>query len=91
VHLRNRSGRTPLFLAAHAGLVDNVRLLRQSGAHLHAEELTAAELNAQRDENRHIWALAGVGEDIPQQNGHHKNGSNGHERREANGEVNGLA
>jgi hypothetical protein len=48
-------------------------------------------LNAQREENRHIWVLAGVGEDIPQQNGHHKNGSNGHERREANGEVNGLA
>ncbi|KAK5689918.1 hypothetical protein LTS12_028841 [Elasticomyces elasticus] len=42
VHLRNRANRTPLFLAANAGLSGHVDLLRQSGAHLHAEEREAA-------------------------------------------------
>src|SRR5690606_19104142 len=36
VHLRNRDGRTPLFVAAKAGRIRNVRLLTESGAHLHA-------------------------------------------------------
>lgn len=42
VHLRNREGRTPVFLAAKAGMAKNVELLRKSGAHLHAEELEVA-------------------------------------------------
>ncbi|KAM5437333.1 hypothetical protein McanMca71_001054 [Microsporum canis] len=58
VHIRNNSGKTPLFLAANAGLVDHVELLRRSGAHLHADELTVAELHAKRRPD--IWALAGV-------------------------------
>ncbi|DAA77269.1 TPA_exp: Uncharacterized protein A8136_6529 [Trichophyton benhamiae CBS 112371] len=68
VHLRNNTGKTPLFLAANAGLVDHVELLRRSGAHLHADELAVAELHARRLPD--IWALAGV--DVPsstQQNG----------------------
>ncbi|PGH26915.1 60kDa lysophospholipase, partial [[Emmonsia] crescens] len=48
VHLRNRAGRTALFLAANAGLIEHVRLLRQSGAHLHADERAVAELHARR-------------------------------------------
>ena len=44
VHLRNMDGHTPLYLAADAGLVDNVILLRESGAHLHAEEIDIARL-----------------------------------------------
>ncbi|OAL67239.1 lysophospholipase [Trichophyton rubrum] len=61
VHLRNNTGKTPLFLAANAGLVDHVELLRRSGAHLHADELAVAELHARRLPD--IWALAGV--DVP--------------------------
>ena len=60
VHMRNftASGRTPLFLAANAGLVPHVLLLRQAGAHLHTEELETAELHArQRPE---VWKLAGI-------------------------------
>lgn len=60
VHIRNftNGGRTPLFLAANAGLISHVRLLRQAGAHLHAEELETARLHArQRPE---AWELAGV-------------------------------
>lgn len=60
VHARNYtgSGRTPLFLAANAGLVSHVHLLRQAGAHLHAEELGTATLHAkQRPE---VWAAAGL-------------------------------
>jgi 60kDa lysophospholipase len=41
VHLRNSAGRTPLFLAASAGLAEHVELLRKSGAHLHADERAA--------------------------------------------------
>lgn len=48
VHVRNRVGRTPLFLAAQAGLPDHVELLLRSGAHLHADERRVAELHAQR-------------------------------------------
>lgn len=60
VHSRNRtgSGRTPLFLAANAGLMGHVSLLRQAGAHLHAEELSTATLHArQRPE---VWNAAGL-------------------------------
>lgn len=58
MHLRNYAGRTPLFLAANAGLPDHVRLLRESGAHLHADEHGVAELHARR--RPEVWALAGV-------------------------------
>ena len=44
VHLRNMDGHTPLYLAADAGFLDNVILLRESGAHLHAEEIDIASL-----------------------------------------------
>lgn len=60
VHSRNYtgSGRTPLFLAANAGLAGHVHLLKQAGAHLSAEELGTATLHArQRPE---IWAAAGL-------------------------------
>ncbi|GES58077.1 lysophospholipase [Aspergillus terreus] len=59
VHLRNRQGRTPLFLAANAGLAEHVVLLRKSGAHLHSEEWAAAKLLARRRPG--VWGLAGVG------------------------------
>ncbi|KAK2784189.1 hypothetical protein FQN52_009131 [Onygenales sp. PD_12] len=58
VHLRNRAGKTALFLAANAGLSEHVALLRQSGAHLHADELAVAEFNAKR--RPVIWTAAGV-------------------------------
>lgn len=44
MHLRNRDGRTPLFLAAEAGIERNVELLKKSGAHLHADEVDLAIL-----------------------------------------------
>ncbi|KAL4742133.1 asparaginase-domain-containing protein [Aspergillus similis] len=59
VHLRNRNGRTPLFLAANAGLSEHVLLLRKSGAHLHSDERTAAQLLARRRPG--VWGLAGIG------------------------------
>jgi lysophospholipase len=46
VHLRNRGGNTPLFLAAAAGLKDHVQTLMDAGAHLHSEEVSAAQLHA---------------------------------------------
>ncbi|KAF7504798.1 hypothetical protein GJ744_001731 [Endocarpon pusillum] len=60
VHMRNftGSGRTPLFLAANAGLVGHVALLRQAGAHLHSDELEIARLHASRRPD--VWQLAGV-------------------------------
>ncbi|KAI9775574.1 MAG: hypothetical protein M1816_005892 [Peltula sp. TS41687] len=58
VHLRNRAGRTPLFLAARAGLKENVLLLRQSGAHLHSSELGRAWM--QSTTNSKIWGAAGL-------------------------------
>lgn len=58
VHLRNRAGRTPLFLAAKAGLKENVLLLRQSGAHLHSSELGRAWM--QSTSNTEIWSAAGL-------------------------------
>ncbi|MCJ1467173.1 hypothetical protein MMC07_005796 [Pseudocyphellaria aurata] len=63
VHLRNKTGRTPLFLAAHAGLADHVSLLRESGAHLHADELDTAKLHAQH--HPVIWRAAGCINGIP--------------------------
>ncbi|CAI6298309.1 unnamed protein product [Periconia digitata] len=41
VHLRNRSGHTPLFLAAAAGKADHVKVLKGAGAHLHSDEMVA--------------------------------------------------
>ena len=61
VHLRNRAGRTPLFLAASAGRRENVLLLRDSGAHLHASERGRAWL--QSSQNAHIWRAAGLSDD----------------------------
>jgi 60kDa lysophospholipase len=60
VHMRNftGSGRTPLFLAANAGFVGHVALLRQAGAHLHSEEWEIARLHAPRRPD--VWQLAGV-------------------------------
>lgn len=60
VHPRNfsGSGRTPLFLAANAGLTGHVRLLRQAGAHLHAGEISTASLHAKQRPD--VWAAAGL-------------------------------
>jgi 60kDa lysophospholipase len=60
VHMRNftGSGRTPLFLAANAGYVGHVALLRQAGAHLHSEEWEIARLHAQQ--NPYVWQMAGI-------------------------------
>lgn len=58
VHVRNKAGRTPLFLAAKAGLVEHVRLLRASGAHLHSNEIDTARLHARRQPL--VWQDAGV-------------------------------
>ncbi|KIX09061.1 uncharacterized protein Z518_00139 [Rhinocladiella mackenziei CBS 650.93] len=60
VHLRNHtgSGRTPLFLAANAGLLPHVLLLRQAGGHLHAEELETARLHASQRPD--VWKQAGL-------------------------------
>ena len=72
MHLRNRAGRTPLFLAAKAGHRDNVQLLRQSGAHLHSSELGRAWL--QSTANSSIWTEAGL---RTNGNGNGGNGSHG--------------
>lgn len=53
MHLRNRDGRTPLFLAAEAGIEKNVELLKESGAHLHADELDLATLLKTQAEEGH--------------------------------------
>ncbi|KAI9822663.1 MAG: hypothetical protein M1827_000382 [Pycnora praestabilis] len=61
VHLRNRTGRTPLFLAANAALKEHVLLLRQSGAHLHADELAIARAHSQHSGvDAATWRSAGV-------------------------------
>ncbi|KAI5281552.1 hypothetical protein KEM52_003881, partial [Ascosphaera acerosa] len=52
VHRRNLAGRTPLYIAASFGLEEQVRLLRQSGAHLHAEERRIAMLHARKDQRQ---------------------------------------
>jgi lysophospholipase len=58
VHLRNKAGRTPLFLAAAAGLARHVSLLRDSGAHLHADELSTARMHVAK--NPSVWHAAGA-------------------------------
>ena len=57
VHQRNNAGRTPLFLSANAELDEHVILLKQSGAHLHADEVSVARLHAQSSD---VWSIAGV-------------------------------
>ena len=58
MHLRNRGGRTPLFLAASAGRKEHVLLLRHSGAHLHPPELSRAWLRSVQ--NASVWKAAGL-------------------------------
>lgn len=62
VHMRNKAGRTPLFLAANAGLEDRVMLLRQSGAHLHPEESEVARVLYEKGsvQARKCWEVAGI-------------------------------
>lgn len=58
VHLRNRSAHTPLYLAAAAGLHDHVQMLKDAGAHLHSDEVSAAKLHASEgDGTDAVWAL----------------------------------
>ncbi|KAF1848077.1 asparaginase-domain-containing protein [Cucurbitaria berberidis CBS 394.84] len=58
VHLRNGAGNTPLFLAAAAGLQEHVRVLLDAGAHLHPNEISAANLRAlEGDGNAALWEL----------------------------------
>lgn len=38
VHVRNKARNTPLFLAENIGFEEHVKLLKKSGAHLHADE-----------------------------------------------------
>lgn len=38
VHVRNKANNTPLYLAAKVQATEHIRLLEESGAHLHAEE-----------------------------------------------------
>jgi lysophospholipase len=58
VHLRNRSGHTPLYLAAAAGLRQHVEILKEAGAHLHSDEMAAAKLHASEgDGDKAVWAL----------------------------------
>lgn len=62
MHLRNREGHTPLFLAAangNAGL-EAVQLLRDAGAHLHSDELAAARLQAGARGDDAAWKEAGI-------------------------------
>lgn len=63
MHLRNREGRTPLFLAANAGLKEQVGLLRAAGAHLHTDELAAARVQAATSgDDGGPWKDAGIEE-----------------------------
>jgi lysophospholipase len=56
VHLRNRSGNTPLFMAAAAGLKDHVGILQAAGAHLHSDEMATARMRASEgDGNAAVW------------------------------------
>lgn len=58
VHLRNRSGHTPLYLAAAAGLRDHVEVLKRAGSHLHTDEVPQARLHmAEGDGNASLWEL----------------------------------
>lgn len=60
VHIRNREGHTPLFLAANAGLKEHVVALREAGAHLHLDEMAAARLQASTSGNESSWSEAGT-------------------------------
>ena len=63
VHLRNKADRTPLFVAAQWGLQDNVTLLRESGAHLHPEEILTARMLVKGkggSAEAEAWRLAGL-------------------------------
>ena len=64
VHMRNYTGngRTPLFLAANAGLMPHVLLLRQAGAHLHSGEVETAKLHA--NQRPDTWRAAGLEIDL---------------------------
>lgn len=55
-HAQNRTGNTPLFLAARAGLDQHVSLLLQSGARLDADERGVAELLLPNQS--HLWKTA---------------------------------
>lgn len=60
VHIRNREGHTPLFLAANAGLQEHIRALRDAGAHLHLDEMAAAKLQASTGGEAAVWEQAGA-------------------------------
>ncbi|GAB7346784.1 hypothetical protein MBLNU459_g1884t1 [Dothideomycetes sp. NU459] len=60
VHLRNRAGRTPLFLATHAGLKGHVELLVEAGAHLHSDEVPTAKVLAGSDGHLELWRRVGL-------------------------------
>ena len=60
VHIRNREGHTPLFLAANAGLKEHVAALRDAGAHLHLDEMAAARLQAGAGGDAAVWEQAGT-------------------------------
>ncbi|KAK6528800.1 hypothetical protein TWF694_004035 [Orbilia ellipsospora] len=48
VHIRNRENHTPLYVAADAGYPENVKLLREAGAHLHPDEVELAHMLKQK-------------------------------------------
>ncbi|KAF3915991.1 L-asparaginase [Arthrobotrys entomopaga] len=48
VHIRNRENHTPLYVAADAGYPENVKLLREAGAHLHPDEVELAQMLKQK-------------------------------------------
>ncbi|PSK59352.1 lysophospholipase [Elsinoe australis] len=62
VHLRNRDGHTPLYLAAKSALGEHVHILRKAGAHLHAEELSDASsaATAADEASQKVWVAAGL-------------------------------
>lgn len=61
VHIRNREGHTPLFVAANAGLKEHVGALKEAGAHLHPDEMAAARLQATTGgDTDSAWAQAGT-------------------------------
>lgn len=55
VHLRNRSGHTPLYLAAAAGLGDHVEVLKRAGSHLHTDEVPQARLHLAEGDGSGLW------------------------------------
>ena len=48
VHIRDRENHTPLYVAADAGYPENVKLLREAGAHLHPDEVELAQMMKQK-------------------------------------------